>query len=299
MAKNEKKINEKNIWDKWDIILKPVGGLITGIAIALLGFLGSNYLNHRQNIDTRLRLYTELISQREQSESLLRKDMFKSIIDTFLNPGTTRPPGPREKMLNLELLASNFHESLNLQPLFLELEREIINDKGQNQQKYLDRMERLAKDIVAKQSGVLAAAGDSADRSINLANLNEKTIYFEDADLSVGGIKRNFNVSVLGANRTRREIRVRLEISTPAKNGELEKTEREFDLGFFDFPMINNTRLSNDQRCAVVLNGYEGDLAEISILYFPGSHASLREKPFYEELIKNLLESGQGEKKTS
>jgi len=52
--------------------------------------------------------------------------------------------------------------------------------------------------------------------------------------------------------------------------------------------MIDNTRLSHDQRCAVVLKTFEDDRAEVTLVYFPGSRASLKEKPFYEDVISNL-----------
>ena len=52
--------------------------------------------------------------------------------------------------------------------------------------------------------------------------------------------------------------------------------------------MIDNTRLAHDLRCAVVLNRFEDERAEATLIYFPGSRASLKEKPFYEDVIANL-----------
>ena len=121
---------EKDKWDKAGVILKPVGGLLAAITIALFGFLGSNYLERRQDTEMRMRLFTELISEREQAESALRKDMFKSIIDTFFNP-QVKSPSTDDKLLNLELLAYNFHESLNLKPIFEQIKEEI-NDSEIN-----------------------------------------------------------------------------------------------------------------------------------------------------------------------
>ena len=48
--------------------------------------------------------------------------MFTSIIDTFLKP---QAPSLDVRILNLELLAYNFHESLNLKPLFFDVDRQI------------------------------------------------------------------------------------------------------------------------------------------------------------------------------
>ena len=110
-----------------------MGGLLTAIAVAILGFWTSSYLRERegreailrermQTGETNARLYSELTSKREESESALRKDMFTSIINSFLRAG---PATLEQKLLNLELLVYNFHESLNLKPLFLHIAREI------------------------------------------------------------------------------------------------------------------------------------------------------------------------------
>ena len=52
--------------------------------------------------------------------------------------------------------------------------------------------------------------------------------------------------------------------------------------------MIDNTRLSNDQRVSMVLTNLNNAGAGLSIVYFPGSRASLREKPYYEEILRKL-----------
>ena len=114
----------KDSWDKAKVILEPVGGLLTAISVAALGFYGSRLLEQRQTLDSNFRLYSELMSKREESESALRKDMFQSIIQSFLKPGG-EGQSLDEQVLNLELLAYNFHESLDLKPLFVHLEKQI------------------------------------------------------------------------------------------------------------------------------------------------------------------------------
>ena len=45
-----------------------------------------------------------------------------------------------------------------------------------------------------------------------------------------------------------------------------------------------------DQRVAIVLTDMNQYGASLSLLYFPGSRASLREKPYYEEILRKLAE---------
>ena len=69
-----------------------------------------------------MRLYSELMTRREEAEGTLRKEMFQSIIGSFFDPSST---SLETKLLKMELLAQNFHEALDLTPLFQHILREI------------------------------------------------------------------------------------------------------------------------------------------------------------------------------
>jgi hypothetical protein len=64
---------------------------------------------------------------------------------------------------------------------------------------------------------------------------------------------------------------------------------RKFQIGNFDFPMIDNRRLSKDQRAAIVITAFSEASAEITLVYFPGSYASLKEKASSDEVIEQFL----------
>jgi hypothetical protein len=72
------------------------------------------------------------MSRREEAESSLRKDMFVSIIASFLKPGTNDLSA---KVLNLELLAYNFHDSLNLKPCLF-ICRQVDADRSPSKAEY-------------------------------------------------------------------------------------------------------------------------------------------------------------------
>ena len=57
--------------------------------------------------------------------------------------------------------------------------------------------------------------------------------------------------------------------------------------------MIDNTRLSKDQRAAVVVNQLNEAGADLTLVYFPGSYASLKEKVSYDEVVEKLRMLGQ------
>jgi hypothetical protein len=296
-------MSAKDGWDKWDVILKPVGGLFTAIAVASIGFFGSRFLERQQTMDTNMRLYAQLMSQREQSDSDLRKDMFQSIISTVLSP---RSGCKEEKVLKLELLASNFHESLDVSPLFKHVYRELKDARigSKTKQICIERLERAARVVQERQISALSTAGQQEEMDVDFEELdrNPDGIKVFDGDLELplregqtshASIPLHFRVHALSRNQDRREINVVLEVSPvggkDASTREGFKIIRSvFAVSPFDFPMIDNIRLPHGGRCALVLREFSDNYALVHLVYFPGSRASLKERSFYGEILNQL-----------
>ena len=288
---------QRDFWDKIEILMHPVGGLLTAAAITLLGFITSSALSQRQTIDTNTRLYTELMSRREESESALRKDMCVSILSSFVNPNET---ALSSSVLNLEMLAYNFHESLNLKPLFMELRRRVVSARAAartpaaqaENDRYFDRLETMAREIVRRQMIVLEGVGKRFDRTVDLTEDPGGTS-LEPATLTLNGDSTTFAIDVLGVDRENREVRLGLSIETPDPELGRQTKMATFTVSYFDFPMIDNTRLVGGQRCAVVLNQISDQSADITLVLFPGTYASLKEKPYYNEVIESVLDANR------
>jgi hypothetical protein len=245
------------------------------------------------------------MSSREQSESALRKDMFNSILGTILKDSHSLD----ENILQLELLAYNFHESLNLMPLFVYLDRQIAAEKNiQLKELYRNRLYKMAGDVISKQISSLEGAatretmfitfsGDSVKYKPGLSqefamDWKDSKVFYDT--VKVGNTnnvyKRVVFLKALGYNIDEKRVNVRLDIETSLNNKFVNMVTQEFTIDYFQFPMIDNTRLSNDMRCAVVMRDFDfPNFIEVDILYFPGSHSSLKEKPYYDEVVKKLL----------
>jgi hypothetical protein len=285
--------------------MHPIGGLLTALTIALVSYYGSDYLNNKQNNDSKIRLYTELMSSREQSESALRKDMFTSILSTILKDSHSLD----ENILQLELLAYNFHESLNLMPLFVYMDRQIAAEKNiRLKAEYRKRLYKMAGDVISKQISSLEGAAtretmfitfpvDSVRYKPGLSlelpmNWKESKVFYDT--VRVGNTnnlyKRVVYLKALAYNVEEKTVKVRLDIETSLNDKFVNMVTQEFAIDYFQFPMIDNTRLSNDMRCAVVMRDFAyPNFIEVDILYFPGSHSSLKERPYYDEVVKKLL----------
>jgi hypothetical protein len=283
----------RDVWDKIQILVQPLGGLFTAFAIAMLGFKSSEFLNRRQAIETNTRLYSELMSKREESESALRKDMFQTIISSFVQ--ASGQGDLNSTVLNLELLAYNFHESLNLKPLFLDLKRRTAREIARARtpaaraeyEGYQERLERVAREIARKQVIVLEGVGKKVDRTIDLAN-DPSGESLEPATLALDSLQATIGIDILSVDRANKELEVSLSVETPDPTLGRQTKTATFTVSYFDFPMIDNTRLAGGDRCAIVLNGFSAHSADITVVLFPGAYASLKEKPYYSEVIESI-----------
>ena len=283
----------KDYWDKAAVILHPLGGLLTAIAVTTVGVMGSQVLNKRQALDTNARLYSELMSRREESESSLRKDMLVSIIQTFMKPGD----GDLEtKVLNLELLAYNFHESLNVKPLFMDISRNLQAPEVKDRQVLRGRLNRIAREITAKQLFALEGHGRSFRRTVDLDEVRSRGrsgVELDGEPIDIEGKACVVNLYILESDPEVQQLKVRLEVKAPQNSPDHVDTRAEFYLGWYDFPMIDNTRLANGLRCAVTLSNFAPSMADLTTVCFPGEYASLKDRPYYDEVIQKLQEATQ------
>jgi hypothetical protein len=336
--------SKKDSWEKADIILRPLGALITAITIALVGFFANYYITQYQQKDTKAKLFTELMSQRENSESALRKDMFNSIMNNILND--KEHISIDEKILQLELLAYNFHESLNLMPLFEYLDR--LNNK-QNRKNpelrysYRNRVIKMSDAIIQKQISTLEenfkhkdcvfTFGEEKDTAnklkSTLLNSYQDSIKYNNAILKLKSNPKYayfdadsffvYKDTIHGKNNSYRLLNQSVQIqvsnfdpfsetatitlnvtSTTSNRSTVLKRDLHhatFNINHFEFPMIDNTRLENDMRLAVVLHRFNVNKnsedpaqrkimrIEFSVVYFPASLASLKEKSNLNDLL--------------
>lgn len=315
-AEAKTEVKKRDFWDKLDIIFKFVGAVGTAVVVGLVGIFGSSFLADRQEQETNLRLYTELMSHREVADTTLRKEMFNSIIINFLKPSADEPP--EKRVLNLELLAYNFHDSLDLSPLFKDVNKELQKNQEKNQP-YIDRLERVTRDVIDKQVAMLREAGGVHDAFIEFSELDkspggmtvlDKVILLKSNDPDQPLLRKQVRVEVLSVDPEKEEVRVRLIVfslpssSSAASSPDLtpgspegpvadatqsENADADFNVGFFDFPMLDNVRIPGGYRCALVLNEFEPkESAHLTLVYFPGDRSSLKEKPYYDEILQTL-----------
>ncbi len=286
--------NGKDWWDKFDIVAKALAALaVTGI-----GLMGSFYLQHKQDTETKVQLYAELMSSRERADSDLRKEMFNSIIKAFLEP---KPSGLEEQVLALEMLTYNFHDVMDLGPLFKHVEIAVVKDAQAERKALQTRLRRAAADVIDKQLAALSEVGEIRNNNVYFDDLDGNPAGItilggEDGDLCLRDVygrceqMRRFRVDILKRDKQSKLLQVLLQATSASTPRDLD-LYRTFWVGFSDFPLIDNLRLKDGNRVAVVLRRWADESAELSLAYFPSSRASLKDKVYYDEVVKELLPS--------
>ncbi len=309
----------------WVDILKIVA---LPLVTLVLGFVFNKSLNERQANESNMRLYAEMMGRREEADSNLRKDMFNSILKTFMSddPKLKQEQQLRQEVLNLELLAYNFHESLDIGPLFKDVRSRIPDQKEGPNAELRNRLEKVAREVIERQltavsdSGMVEA-GDTLPGKIDdlqaFLSFGPHTVPDPDSKpgesvsrlcLSMESTDqvrhyRQFKLEITKYDPLTREVQVRLYASQLLNQQECQRADldleskREIDtnfwVGLFDFPMIDNTRLTHGERCAVSLTALTPSVLSVTLAYFPGSRASLKDKPYYDEVMHDLVRGRQ------
>ena len=251
----------------------------------------------REQAEQQFRLYTDLMSKREESDTAVRRGLFDKLIGSYLAP---TPGDLGKRLVALELLSLNFHDSLNLSPLFWELANDIgKSPAGKARDEYSEHLDRVASQVKQRQAALLEVDGRRQDFDVDLNhrfdNAEAPTFHVkaprvrDDSSGTSGSAEpapREFDVSVVAHDPVHR--RLKLTITSPGL-----KT-LAFWLDPYDFPLVNFSRISRDERIAVVLHRYnnrpEFMTASLVFLYFPSWRSGAKDKPYLDDLIARLAQ---------
>jgi hypothetical protein len=241
----------------------------------------------------------------------------------------------RKRIMFLNLLTLNFQEYLNARPLFedvyqrLEMAEERDKKGGKAYRIWGELQKdlfRVARNAASGQAAMLTRSGFS--RTFNLTkwkpvcirlysveNLVELTDKFEKQPLLDRKSESCSDASVQNSQRMDKgfpaidveleevsEAAVRVKV-TPYqesfKNGTLNFVQAlkpiKFEVSFFDLPYMDNTRLFDGSRFALMLSyvNRKEEAAEINAIIFKGEFMSLRDRPFFEEMLQKLNQEGK------
>lgn len=169
-----------------DVILKIVIAVVVPITLAIVGIYGQTFVA-QYNASEQKR---ERIVRLAEAETSFRRQMFAELFNDYVDQISETDNSIKLDALTtrLELLSSNFSDFLNLRPLFLQLERKIIevhDVEGSLKPKvtaksltsYLQRLESSAKSVVNKQRQKIKQLGKQRTIRIPLEILKKQGDY--------------------------------------------------------------------------------------------------------------------------
>ena len=260
-------------------IVTAASALIAGIAIPVV-------LNYNEGKNRQSQLYVQIMSQREQSDSALRERMFNALISSYF--GKEVSTDPEKQIMFLNLLTLNFQEFFDAKPLFEDLDGKL---KGESRRK----LQKIAREVADRQINML---NKPSHKPIELMLCGEQQDDCQNINaFIVNGPQRTyrFNVELLDVGTSAVSVRV-----SPAQEG--AQTESfdfkpiEFEVSYYDTPFMNNTRLVDGSRFAITLKNSDpaAKMAVLKIVIFPDEFMSLRDRPYFDEILARVREEKKG-----
>lgn len=253
-------------------IVTALGALFAGVFIPIA-------INYNQEKNRETQLYVQIMTQREQSDSNLRSQMFNSLISSYF--GQQIRDVPEKQMMYLHLLTLNFQEFFDARPLFEDLNKKLTGNQREQ---------------------LLSIARSAADRQVNLLTKPdnkpiEMTLCLEEeADCPkmetfalIGKKKKSYPFHVVLRNVTESEASLRVSSADEAFNF---KTI-EFEVSYFDTPFMDNTKLIDGSRFSFILRNSDPvrKKATLEIVTFPQEYMNLRDRPYFDEMLWRLGEN--------
>ena len=228
-------------------------------------------------------------------------------MDGYLRPDAEDLNG---RLVALELLALNFHDSLNLSPLFWQMDHLIAHLGKRADPQLREHLTRVSQGVKDRQMAVLAPDDFAKPLPVELAAVPSIALPTEGCvaieALTKGGQdastvevdagytdnpaqglpalhQRRFSVAVECKDPLQQRLRVI--VTDPS-------TRRRwiFWVDVYDFPLVTFTALSRDERFALVLDRYDdGDgMAWLRMAYFPASRSGAKDKPHVADVMSRL-----------
>ena len=260
-------------------------------AICIVPLLFELFSHAHDERENQFRLYTELLSKREEADMNVRRGIFDKVFDKYL------PPDSKDvatRLVGLELMAANFHESLDISPLFWQLDRQVMQEPDPAVRKAdLKELERIAGTVKSRQIEGLEIAGRKTEISFDLELAPEAQKNFS-CDWRLPRVPgapgnpppgRHFDVGLIKGDIDGRRLQLQLSYST---HGDTRQILVWTNL--YDFPLMNFARISDEERVAIVLTRLDAESksATVTLVYYPSSRSGIKDKPYIDDVMSRL-----------
>ncbi len=270
-----------------------VWGQITAtLAIGLAGILFTITNSSEQEKNRKNIMATQIMSDREKSETDFRQSMFRPLIEQVLNDKLSL-----ENRFNVfQIFQSNFSDLFNSRPMYdilwKKAKQEIDSNKNVDADRdIIKRLISLARMTNEKQEGLIGAhPKEKSEKKLARHDTLCWTYTEKDGD---GDEEGKEEIKIIVDSITADGIKIRMTASffdlkekdtsvIVANNG------RPFGVSYFDSPFTDNTLMPDGDRIAVILEDLnpddKPDSATIRIIHFPADFVTVGYRPSINKL---------------
>ena len=235
---------------KWDLIIKTFGALIIAVIggfITLIGYkMESSRTASAEHDKVIMAIRDSWVKQKELDLSVGMK-MFETLITQFLQKSTAQggSEARTQQLLLLRLISLNFQDTpINLRPLYEQLDRQLVN----KEQKI--KLREIAMEVAQRQAFRMTFQNGWQSGKVSVK---------KDDSIDLAELPYKIKVKDLTKDR--------LKVELVSLDNHDHDTPLEFEVDYFDMPLVNNTKLG-DKRISVLQLDNDGKKATIRVITF-------------------------------
>jgi len=281
--------------------------IIATLSIAVVGGLFTINNSNEQNLNrknqtdeqeknNKVMVATQLMSNREKSETEFRQAMFLPLINQVLADSL-----PLEKRFAvLQIFQNNFNDLFNSRALFDILwhkaSESLKFNKAHNKdtmhiKKIMNDMIELARYTNDKQEEEIIASLRHRGR-LTRDSIISFTFYDYDDDkkdtndVRTEDVKISLDTEVVEEEMNNYAMKIKMEVRLYDSTKKLtDSTFEEFHISYFNTPLTDNFVLPDGDRIAVILKElYSSDSALIDVIHFPADYVTVGYRPSIEKV---------------
>ena len=255
---------QRDIWSKVDVLIKASGVLLISGALTFYAIYSEN-----RRADTALRvaqetsrfgLYADAMRNRQSTDAALKADLMRSLVERIFDKND-----PKDRVVALELLAHNFHETFDFKPLFHRVDSEL---EGRMRQ----RLRIVANELSRRQIDRLVLDGAIREQiHVELkkeAVLADGSVVVELLDIKSHEVHLRVSFSMPGSGVVWKEM---------FEANRAQHVVLEFSLGQYDFPFVDYFTIGK-VRYAFVLRGVGSENAAVDVIVYPRDYFDIQDR---------------------
>lgn len=291
--------SKKDAWDKADIIAKGLAAIVVSGVIAFYTIFVQEenrlQLSKNQEENRKVQTLIQLINSREASDSNMRGKMFDTLLNNFFNKGD-----PESQIVALEMIGLNFRNTLQIKPMFNQLDRQLVKDSkadpgNETHAELRALLRKAARAIIRDQLNQIEIASGGNVCKLKLSFGTELEPKFAKCFSS-----HAFKLVDSSSDSVRIQAYKAPEIDLSLTDqAEIEKQNKwipqgaSFSVTYFDMPMTDYTQLPDGSLyySLVLLNSKDGESgeAEVAVAVLPPVDYSSGKAYQFDQLVDEWI----------